>query len=81
VVLGHIQRGGSPNGEDRILAQRYGVAAMEAIHEGRFGQMVALKGGSVTTVPILEAIQDIKHVTPEAFAFQVARKTGIYLGD
>ena len=51
VVLGHLQRGGSPTAFDRILATRYGVAAIDLVHEGTFGCMVALKGNKI--VPAL----------------------------
>jgi len=51
VVLGHLQRGGSPTAFDRILATRYGVAAIDLVHEGTFGCMVALKGNKI--VPVL----------------------------
>lgn len=81
VVLGHTQRGGAPNAEDRILAQRYGVAAIDAIQAGKFGEMVCLKNSVMTTAPIREAVQEIKHVTEDAYAFQTARRIGIYLGD
>ena len=51
VVLGHLQRGGSPTAFDRVLATRYGVAAIDLVHEGTFGCMVALKGNKI--VPVL----------------------------
>jgi len=56
VVLGHIQRGGSPTAFDRMLATRYGIGAIDAVHRGDFGKMVALKGTEITTVPIKDAI-------------------------
>jgi 6-phosphofructokinase 1 len=52
VVLGHIQRGGSPTAFDRILATRYGVAAIDLVHKGKFGRMVALKGNKISSVPL-----------------------------
>ncbi|UCD26588.1 MAG: 6-phosphofructokinase, partial [Candidatus Bathyarchaeota archaeon] len=52
VVLGHLQRGGSPTAFDRILATRYGVAAIDLVHKGSFGQMVALKGNDIVPVPL-----------------------------
>lgn len=81
VVLGHIQRGGTPNAEDRILSQRYGVAAVEAIRDDKFGEMVCLRNSEMTTVPIEEAVKEIKHLDEQANAFQTARKIGIYMGD
>ncbi len=48
VVLGHIQRGGSPTAFDRMLATRYGIGAIDLVHQGKFGRMVALKGNDIT---------------------------------
>lgn len=59
-VLGHIQRGGKPTAQDRILATRYGVAAMDAVHHGRFSIMVALKGKDIVEVPLAELAKGIK---------------------
>jgi len=56
VVLGHLQRGGSPTAFDRILATRFGIAAIDVVHEGRFGQMVAIKGNKIVSVPLKEVI-------------------------
>src|SRR5437588_4009056 len=56
VVLGHIQRGGSPTAFDRVLATRYGSGAIDAVHRGEFGKMVALKGNDIVTVPLEMAI-------------------------
>ena len=61
-VLGHIQRGGSPTALDRILATRFGVAAVDAASEGRWGTMVALRGTDVVEVPIAEAVAHLKTV-------------------
>ncbi|MCX6694362.1 MAG: ATP-dependent 6-phosphofructokinase [Methanomicrobiales archaeon] len=55
-VLGHVQRGGSPTARDRVLATRFGVKAVEEIHAGNFGTMVALKGDKIETVPLARAI-------------------------
>jgi ATP-dependent phosphofructokinase / diphosphate-dependent phosphofructokinase len=55
-TLGHIQRGGTPTAYDRVLATRFGVAAVSALHEGAFGQMVALSGGHIVRVPLEEAV-------------------------
>lgn len=51
-VLGHVQRGGSPTAFDRVLATRFGVAAADLVHAGRFGQMVALRGRNIEAVPL-----------------------------
>lgn len=79
VVLGHIQRGGSPNAEDRILAKDYGVSAMEAYHQGKFNHMVCLKGGVMQTVLISEAVDQLKRVTAETKEYQTAKKIGVFI--
>lgn len=56
VVLGHIQRGGKPTAFDRVLATRYGVQAIDMIHQGEFGRMAALHGQNLTSVPLAEAL-------------------------
>ena len=56
VVLGHIQRGGSPSAFDRVLATRYGMGAIDAIHRGDFGVMMALQGTQIVAVPLTEEI-------------------------
>jgi 6-phosphofructokinase 1 len=55
-VLGHIQRGGSPTARDRILATRYGIAAIDLVKNGQFGMMTSLQGNKIGMVPIAEAI-------------------------
>ncbi len=67
VVLGHLQRGGSPTAHDRILATRYGVKAAELVHEGRFGRMVALAGNKIVDVSIEEAVGKTKTVDEEMY--------------
>lgn len=79
VVLGHVQRGGSPNAEDRILARSYGVEAMEAYHRGEYNSIVCLKAGVMKSVPISEAVAKLKEITPELREYQVAKKLGVYL--
>ncbi|MDN5900808.1 MAG: ATP-dependent 6-phosphofructokinase [Brachybacterium sp.] len=64
-VLGHIQRGGEPTGYDRVLATRLGTAAVDLVHQGRFGRMVALRGTEIVDVPLTEAIDSVKRV-PES---------------
>ena len=64
-VLGHVQRGGTPTALDRVLATRYGVAATDAVHNGRFGSMVALQAEQITTVPLEAAVGELKGVDPE----------------
>ncbi|MBA3469812.1 MAG: 6-phosphofructokinase [Herpetosiphonaceae bacterium] len=81
VVLGHLQRGGSPTPIDRILASRYGVGAVWAISQGRFGQLVALQNDILTTVPLLECANKIKPVPVEGQLVRTARSLGIVFGD
>ena len=64
-ILGHVQRGGSPTPFDRVLATRFGVAAIDAVHDGSFGQMVALRGGAIELVPLQEATARLKPVGRE----------------
>ncbi len=61
-VLGHVQRGGTPTAHDRVLSSRYGVAAIDAVHEGGLGDMVALRGGSIVRVPLAEVVGRLKTV-------------------
>jgi 6-phosphofructokinase 1 len=81
LVLGHLQRGGMPTGYDRVLATRFGGAAVRAVAEGRFGEMVALQAGSITTVPIADALREMKRVDPQSDIVLTARATGISFGD
>jgi len=67
-VLGHIQRGGTPTAFDRVLATRFGVHAIDAVHEGAFGMMMALQGTQIVHVPIAEATSELKLVPPERYA-------------
>ena len=72
VVLGHVQRGGSPTAYDRVLATRFGVAAIDAAHEGRWGTMPALRGAKIELVALSAAVAELRTVTPEEFAFAEA---------
>lgn len=80
-VLGHLQRGGAPIPYDRILSTRYGVAAVNALMEGKDGSMVSLKGVDITTVPLKDAIEVLKKVDPESDFIRTARAVGISFGD
>ncbi len=62
VVLGHIQRGGSPTAFDRVLATRYGTHAIDMVHSNHFGRMVALHGTEITSVPLEEALKATRQV-------------------
>lgn len=68
VVLGHIQRGGTPTAFDRWLATRFGLQAIDAVAEGDFGTMMALRGTSIIRVPLIEGTGELKLVTPEEYA-------------
>ncbi|MBD3363242.1 ATP-dependent 6-phosphofructokinase [Candidatus Dojkabacteria bacterium] len=81
LVLGHLQRGGMPNAEDRILSYRYGVAAMNAVHNQNFGKMVCLRGGEIKMVDIREAVSGLKMVDPDSEIVRVARSIGVCFGD
>ncbi|EWM12722.1 MULTISPECIES: 6-phosphofructokinase [unclassified Kutzneria] len=65
VVLGHVQRGGTPTAYDRVLATRFGLHAVDAIHDGDFGVMVALKGTDIVRVKLSEATAELKTVPAE----------------
>jgi ATP-dependent phosphofructokinase / diphosphate-dependent phosphofructokinase len=66
-VLGHVQRGGTPTAFDRVLATRFGVTAIEAVHDGDFGKMVALRCGEIVRVPLAEAVGELKTVDPSLY--------------
>jgi len=80
-VLGHIQRGGTPTAFDRILATRFGVAAVDLIAEGGFGKMVCLRNARIEAVDITEAIGQLKTVDPKGQLVQTAKSIGISFGD
>ena len=65
VVLGHIQRGGSPSAFDRVLATRYGLGAIDMVHRGEFGCMAALRSNKIVSIPLLEAISRNRTVDSE----------------
>ncbi|MGH2685483.1 MAG: 6-phosphofructokinase, partial [Actinomycetota bacterium] len=66
-VLGHIQRGGTPTAFDRVLSTRFGIKAIEAVHDGAFGNMVALQCADIVLVPLSEAVGELKTVDPDLF--------------
>ncbi len=66
-ILGHMQRGGTPTAFDRVLATRFGIAAIEAVHDEAFGQMVALQAGAIVRVPLSEAVGQLKLVDPQLY--------------
>jgi 6-phosphofructokinase 1 len=81
VVLGHLQRGGSPTAFDRILATRFGAGAARLVAERAFGQMVALHTPHVAAVSLAEATRAMKRVAPDDQLVETARGIGISFGD
>jgi len=80
VVLGHVQRGGSPCPFDRILGSRFGVRAVELIEQGLFDHMVSLRGRAVVAVPLAEAVDSLNRVDPDGELVRTAESLGIFLG-
>jgi ATP-dependent phosphofructokinase / diphosphate-dependent phosphofructokinase len=80
VVLGHLQRGGTPNAFDRMLATNFGSAAVRALARGKRGVMVALQAANVRTVALEEAIANLKTVPPESQMIRCARDVGVSFG-
>jgi 6-phosphofructokinase 1 len=66
-ILGYVQRGGTPTAFDRVLATRYGIAAIDAVHDRHFGQMVALRSNKIICLPLQEAIGELKLVDPDLY--------------
>ncbi|HVT40356.1 MAG TPA: 6-phosphofructokinase, partial [Gemmatimonadaceae bacterium] len=81
LVLGHLQRGGMPTGYDRLLATRFGGAAVQAVEEGRWGHMVALQSPNIVTIPIADALREPKRVDLAHDLVRTARRLGISFGD
>lgn len=77
VVLGHLQRGGTPNAFDRMLATNFGACAVRALAEGQRGVMVALQSASIITVRLDEAVTNIKTVSGDGQLIRTARDIGI----
>lgn len=80
-VLGHVQRGGNTSTYDRVLSTKYGVAAVELINEGKFGNMVCLKGNKLSYDSLENVIGKNKNVDPNGELVSVARSIGISFGD
>ncbi|HZK79299.1 MAG TPA: ATP-dependent 6-phosphofructokinase [Gemmatimonadaceae bacterium] len=81
LVLGHLQRGGSPTGYDRLLATRFGAAAVRAVESKAWGTMVALQSPHIVTVPIVDVLKELKRVDPLHDTVRTAREMGISMGD
>ncbi|MGI8467308.1 MAG: 6-phosphofructokinase [Pyrinomonadaceae bacterium] len=77
VVLGHLQRGGSPNAFDRMLGTNFGACAVRALANGQTGKMVALQANEITIVPLKDAIENIKTVPVQGQLVRTARDIGI----
>jgi phosphofructokinase-like protein len=67
IMLGHLQRGGSPTAFDRILATKFGIAAIDLVKDGKFGFMAALRGNEIISVPIKDAVCKLKTVDPKLY--------------
>lgn len=80
-VLGHLQRGGAPTTFDRVLATQYGAHAVRLVTEGRFGEMVCYHPPEIESVPIIEAVNQLRQVDPQGSAVQAARALGVSFGD
>jgi len=80
-ILGHIQRGGTPTAFDRNLCTRLGTEAVHAAARGEFGKIVVLRGGRIITVPIAEAVAQIRLVDPRGDWVRAAKDTGVSFGD
>jgi ATP-dependent phosphofructokinase / diphosphate-dependent phosphofructokinase len=81
LILGHLQRGGAPTGYDRLLATRFGGAAVRAIAAEQWGMMVALQSPNIVMIPIAEALRETKRVDLSHDLVQTARDTLISFGD
>lgn len=81
LVLGHLQRGGAPTTFDRLIALRFGAAAIRFVEEKKFGTMVALDPPKVKAVPLEEVIGKTKNVPVNCDTIQTAREIGISFGD
>jgi ATP-dependent phosphofructokinase / diphosphate-dependent phosphofructokinase len=81
LVLGHLQRGGPPTGYDRLLATRFGGAAVRAVAAEQWSHMVALQSPHIVTISIEEALREPKRVDPNHDVVLTARETGISFGD
>ncbi len=75
-ILGHVQRGGTPTSFDRVLSTRFGIAAIEAVHDGAFGSMVALQAGEIVRVPLADAVGQLKTVDLNLYH----RVAGVFFG-
>ncbi len=80
-ILGHIQRGGNTSTYDRVLSTRYGAAAAKLIHDGKFGNMVCLKGDEISYVSLEDVIGKEKYVDPNHELVELSKRMGVGFGD
>lgn len=80
-VLGHLQRGGAPTTFDRVLATQYGAHAVRLIMEGKLGEMACYHPPEIESVPIIEAVNQVRMVNPDGSTVQAARGLGVCFGD
>jgi ATP-dependent phosphofructokinase / diphosphate-dependent phosphofructokinase len=66
-VLGHVQRGGTPTAYDRVLATRYGIGAIDLVHDGNWGQMVSFRGGKIVSAPLADVVGVTRPVDPQMY--------------
>jgi 6-phosphofructokinase 1 len=81
IILGHLQRGGKPTDFDRILATQFGKKAVDLVLAEKFGEMVSLQCGEITSVPIESAIRNLKKVNLDSPLIEAARGVGTCFGD
>lgn len=81
VILGHLQRGGSPTAFDRVLASRFGAKAVELVVEGQFGYFPGLRGEEIIPVPMAQAIDSLKTIPLDSPLLGLARSMGTFLGE
>jgi 6-phosphofructokinase 1 len=81
VVLGHLQRGGEPTAYDRVLATRFGAAAVHELAKGNFGHIVVLRGSEINTIAMVEAAGKVKVVPTNSELVRASRGLGISFGD
>jgi 6-phosphofructokinase 1 len=79
-VLGHLQRGGSPCPFDRLLATRYGAAAVELVAQKKYGEMVSYQPPVITSVSLEKAISNLKLVDPQGELVKIAEGMGVSFG-
>ena len=78
--LGHTQRGGTPTAYDRMLATRYGLAAIDLVHKGKFGRLVVLRGTKIEDIPLAEAIAKNRTVDEELLRRHQGTAAGKVIG-